>query len=618
MADQRGELSIAMANQSEKFYGWVNRNLLRPTMGAMGHVLGAVAKGMDENTFSGAPGNFTPALELLGKATAPIQESIQGGLESTGMGPETAEFFTTAADVAIPAPPVASVVNKFRKVKTGLKIADTAGDLSTAAKTAKTATTPKVVGTGSYGTVVEGQPGQVVKHINPQKSTTKGALQEVESLVNTPNSPNVHYVDIDPMSSGDKRVSIAMDDARVNHESITHRGVDDKQPVSDLAFSKDASDKTIALRQSQESIKQILKGELVLDRHVGNVMVNKMTGRPYQLDVGVTAKLRDKAAKAQELSYTLAEGFSAVDDHITAEVLSDTIWDYIEGGQYDEAFDIAQQGVSKLMKIKRVSQKPIAVPRKGGPKQDPATLRIDPEPPEGKGRMPDSPEIAQIKKDNKDIRKERLATTHPEGEPNAYGVLTDKKAHKEGVNLEDHMYEDHHITGPGETGGSWNVDPEVAVFLDNVDPKTQQKVVQILREHGIDVGNVENNLAYLKGRKQLKAGVKDPIDHHKGVHDWMRSKGYATGRGYGRGTTPSLAGKTPEQQAKIITQFINERRHIRTMVGREQALQGDMTKKQWIRMAKEQMPGFSDEQYEFMYPTSLGKASKEGLFIKDD
>ena len=167
--------------------------------------------------------------------------------------------------------------------------------------------TPRVMGEGHFGTVVKEADNSVTKHINPQRSGLRAGLDEADNLATNPNSPNVNYVDIDPVSDGRKRVSINMDDANVHNKPITDRGTikDPEQPLVNLAMSDKASDKTIALRQSQEEIKMILKGNLALDRKLSNVMVNKSSGRPFQLDMGVTTKLKDKAAKSQELAQVL-------------------------------------------------------------------------------------------------------------------------------------------------------------------------------------------------------------------------------------------------------------------------------------------------------------------------
>ena len=76
-----------------------------------------------------------------------------------------------------------------------------------------------------------------------------------------------------------------------------------------------------------------------------------MTGRPMQLDFGIADKM-DKAQSAAYLSQATAEGMQAAGLGDFGSILRATVMDYLEGGDVDEAMDLAKQGFSRLQKIK--------------------------------------------------------------------------------------------------------------------------------------------------------------------------------------------------------------------------------------------------------------------------
>ena len=106
-----------------------------------------------------------------------------------------------------------------------------------------------------------------------------------------------------------------------------------------------------ALRVSQQLGQLALKGIRLEDRHNGNVLYNKMTGRPLQLDFGIAGKV-DGSEQAATLALATAEGFEAAGLGDVGSILTATVMDYLEGGQVDEAMDLAKQGFSRLQKLK--------------------------------------------------------------------------------------------------------------------------------------------------------------------------------------------------------------------------------------------------------------------------
>ncbi len=107
-----------------------------------------------------------------------------------------------------------------------------------------------------------------------------------------------------------------------------------------------------AVRVNQQLGQMALKGVRLEDRHNGNIMYNKMTGRPLQLDFGIADRFNNDSEKAAWLSHVTADGFSAAGIPEMGQILRATVMDYLEGGDVAEGLDIAKQGFSRLQKIK--------------------------------------------------------------------------------------------------------------------------------------------------------------------------------------------------------------------------------------------------------------------------
>ena len=106
-----------------------------------------------------------------------------------------------------------------------------------------------------------------------------------------------------------------------------------------------------AVRVNQQLGQLALKGVRLEDRHNGNVMYNKMTGRPIQLDFGIAGKV-EGSEQAATLAMATAEGFEAAGLSDVASIYRATVMDLLEGGDVAEAMDVAKQGFSRLQKIK--------------------------------------------------------------------------------------------------------------------------------------------------------------------------------------------------------------------------------------------------------------------------
>jgi len=130
---------------------------------------------------------------------------------------------------------------------------------------------------------------------------------------------------------------IEMDDVRSNFE-----------PHGDSTQFPTGKD---AVRVNQQLGQLALKGVQLDDRHSGNILYNKMTGRPMQLDFGIGDRVSG-ADQVQALTEATAEGFTAAGIGDVGDIFRATVYDLLEGGDVADAMDVAKQGFSRLQKIR--------------------------------------------------------------------------------------------------------------------------------------------------------------------------------------------------------------------------------------------------------------------------
>ena len=87
------------------------------------------------------------------------------------------------------------------------------------------------------------------------------------------------------------------------------------------------------------------------NRHNGNVLYNKQTGRPMQIDFGIAGRV-EGSEQVATLANVTAEGFEAAGLGEVASIYRATVMDLLEGGDVADAMDVAKQGFSRLQKIK--------------------------------------------------------------------------------------------------------------------------------------------------------------------------------------------------------------------------------------------------------------------------
>ena len=198
------------------------------------------------------------------------------------------------------------------------------------------------IGSGFYGVVYESDvPGNVMKQaIDPDLPVTgvrtleqEANLQAIAAEMGI--APRVAGLETFPGGIGNR---IEMADTRKNfakHDS--NNGL--------FPAGRDA------VRVSQQLGQLALKGIDLGDRTIDNVVYNKMTGRPMQIDFGVAGKVEGPQQVAS-LAYATAEGFEAAGLGDVAEIYRATVFDLLEGGDVTDAMDVAKQGFSRLQKIR--------------------------------------------------------------------------------------------------------------------------------------------------------------------------------------------------------------------------------------------------------------------------
>ena len=202
------------------------------------------------------------------------------------------------------------------------------------------------IGGGQFGQVYEASPGFVVKEI---------ALENKQNLLNEINTqaraaelglaPKIQSASLDLPKIGDRviplepgpnpkmRGDIVMQDLRKNYNQ------------AEVFTNQQQLDQ--AKQMATLSLNNIGLG----DRHSGNIMFNKTTGRPIQLDFGGTSILKNDRQKASNLSLSVAQGLHAAGLKEEALIFKGTVQDLL----YTDpamALDVAKQGLSRLQKNK--------------------------------------------------------------------------------------------------------------------------------------------------------------------------------------------------------------------------------------------------------------------------
>ena len=205
-----------------------------------------------------------------------------------------------------------------------------------------------VLGAGAFGAVVPGDEGQVLKLQGPANNvwndgriTPNDALQEANNLEVVRGmgiAPRVDAVDILP----DGSTITEMQDLSKNFDSL--QKVEDT--LTDDQFQR------AQIKSFQQQAMANLKGIQLQDRHAGNIMINKLTKSPIQVDFGIVSKLTDTTEQATALGMNAGNAMIAAGLEDEGRMLNGTISALLQAGDKEGAMDVAKQGMALAMKLK--------------------------------------------------------------------------------------------------------------------------------------------------------------------------------------------------------------------------------------------------------------------------
>ena len=187
-------------------------------------------------------------------------------------------------------------------------------------------------------------PGNVIKQLTYHDEGKFGLPGDVPKVIDEANlqaiaaemgiAPRVVGVETFRGGIGNR---IEMADVRTNFE-----------PHGDSAQFPSGRD---AVRVNQQLGALALKGVRLDDRHNGNVLYNKMTGRPMQLDFGIAGRV-EGSDQVATLANATADGFEAAGAKEVADIYRFEVMDLLEGGDVEDAMKAAKRGFALLQKIK--------------------------------------------------------------------------------------------------------------------------------------------------------------------------------------------------------------------------------------------------------------------------
>ena len=196
------------------------------------------------------------------------------------------------------------------------------------------------IGAGTYGVVYASDvPGNVMKQTHASWRDAGPDLEKEANLqaiaADMGIAPRVAGLEQFPGGIGNR---IEMQDVRPNFERHS--------PGDEWPTGRDA------VRINQQLGQLALKGVRLEDRHGGNVVYNKHTGRPMHLDFGIAGRV-EGSEKVATLANATAEGFESAGLVEEASIYRATVMDLLEGGDVSDAMDVAKQGFAQLQKIKQ-------------------------------------------------------------------------------------------------------------------------------------------------------------------------------------------------------------------------------------------------------------------------
>jgi hypothetical protein len=244
---------------------------------------------------------------------------------------------------------IKDILNKKPPVRPGVGPEEVRAMAAEAARRAQ-----QKIGSGQFSEVYATSPGLVTKEIALEKkqkllneinlqakAAELGIAPAIESVVLAPPRIGQTVVPLEPGINPSMRGEITMQDLRTNY---TPAG------TADISLN-DQLNKQQYLNQAKQMSVLALNNVSLSDRHPGNVMFHKMTGRPIQLDFGLSEPIRSDRQKAANISSAVADGLHAAGLKEEAQIFQGAVADFLMTDPR-MALDIAKQGLSRLQKIK--------------------------------------------------------------------------------------------------------------------------------------------------------------------------------------------------------------------------------------------------------------------------
>lgn len=237
---------------------------------------------------------------------------------------------------------------------------------------------PNFVGEGQFGRVTDLAPGYVSKKQDPlvewggysDDNSGKGNLigrihdyRDVQEEVNQLNYLNKKAKGITPkvenlIIEDDGSTEIIMRDLRENYDSSEDFLVDTANRFQDASLSPAERTKAykdhqlFQVKQKQQEARAALAGVELQDRHQGNIMKHSMMNRPLQIDPSgrqVAGFERDAVVASN-----VEDGFRSAGLEDEANIFNGLLNDAYNRKDSASFHDLAQQGMSRLMKIKHI------------------------------------------------------------------------------------------------------------------------------------------------------------------------------------------------------------------------------------------------------------------------
>ena len=230
--------------------------------------------------------------------------------------------------------------------------------------------TQDFVGEGQFGRVSELAPGYVIKEQAPlvewggyqgtdaDPSGARGSLigkihdhRDVAREVDQMNFLNKMH--IGPKAEAfnvlpDGSTEVIMRDLRDNFT------VGEDVLVSNAEAGNFLKNRLLLVKRMQQEGASANAGLLLQDRHDANFMVNNMTGRPIQIDPSGTTV--EGVGRDIEVADKVARGFQAAGLEDEADIYIGLFNEAQERGDVNALRSLAQQGLSRLQKIKAIPQ----------------------------------------------------------------------------------------------------------------------------------------------------------------------------------------------------------------------------------------------------------------------